>query len=264
MVTTKDKVLYPIGKKFFDCYELNNWTPVHVPDIMNSINGQLLDQYLKEGRKMNTTFIQDKVKGIILLKSAAVIGEVFTLKQLEFISPLVNEDIETIMDILTDLQGRDFIEIIDDNDAKNWICRFTKKFLRESLYQRLLLRGQKKFLHQLSADFIQNHPNLEPHPDIEQKRLLNHIMVAEDLITEEKLSFKAKQALTVKRLTHIMVDKKKKFVYDGFLTKQGQNTNKNIAPRYVRLTRTDLEWFHNQEEAKFNDVPLGTIPFLSI
>jgi len=88
---------------------------------MSSINGQILDQYLKEGRKLNTNFVQDKVKGIILLKAASVIGEVFTLKQLESISPLINEDIETLMEILIDLQSRDFIEIIDDNDAKNWI-----------------------------------------------------------------------------------------------------------------------------------------------
>lgn len=207
-VTTKDKVLYPIGKKFFDCYQLQDWTPLSVPDVINNINGQLLDQYLKEGRKLNGTFIQDKVKGIILLKAASVIGEVFTLQQLEFISPLINEDTETIMEILMDLQNRDFIEIIDDNDAKNWVCRFTKKFLRETLYQRLLLRGQKKPLHQLSADYIQNHPYLEPDHELEQKRLLHHILIAEDLTSEEKLSFKAKQALTVKKLTHTLVDKK--------------------------------------------------------
>ena len=231
---------------------------------MSSINGQLLDQYLKEGRKLNTTFVQDKIKGIILLKSAAVIGELFTLRQLEFISPLINDDLDTITDIVLDLQNRDFIEIIDDTDNKNWMCRFTKKFLRETLYQRLLLRGQKKALHQLSADYIQNHPNIEPDHEIEQKRLLNHILVAEDLKTEEKLSFKAKQALTVKKLTHILFDKKKKIVKDGFLTKQGERTNKNIEPRYVRLTRTDLQWFHNQEEAKHNDVALGSINFAAI
>jgi hypothetical protein len=186
------------------------------------------------------------------------------VKQLEAISPLINEDLETIMEILIDLQARDFIEVIDDNDAKNWICRFTKKFLRETLYQRLLLRGQKKGLHQLSADFIQNNTNLEQDYEIEQKRLLNHILVAEDKTSEEKLSFKAKQALTVKKLYHILVDKKKKVVKDGFLTKQGSKTNKKIEPRYVRLTRTDMQWFHNQEEAKHNGVSLGLIPFSCI
>ncbi|CAI2376171.1 unnamed protein product [Moneuplotes crassus] len=264
MVTTKDKVLYPSGKDFFDCYKLNDWTPLSVPDLMSSINGHLLDQYLKEGRKLNTKFVQDKVKGIILLKSAAVIGEIFTLKQLEFISPLINEDIETIMEILIDLQSRDFIEIIDDNDAKNWICRFTKKFLRETLYQRLLFRGQKKPLHQLSADYIQNNTNLEIDYEIEQNRLLNHILVAEDKSTEDKLSFKAKQAITVKKLYHIMIDRKRKIVKDGFLTKQGQQTNKKTEPRYLRLTRTDLQWFHNQEEAKHEKTPLGAIPFKAI
>lgn len=88
--------------------------------------------------------------------------------------------------------------------------------------------------------------------------------MAEDLSTEEKLSFKAKQALTVKRLIHILVDKKKKIVKEGFLTKEGQKSNKNIEPRYVRLTRTEIQWFHNHEEAKHNYVPLGSIEFSSV
>ena len=169
MITTKDKVLYPNGKKFFDCYQLNDWAPLSVPDIMSSINGYLLDQYLKEGRKTTAAFNPDKVKGIIILKSVSVIGEEFTLRQIEFINPLVNEDIDTIKDILLDLQLKEFIEILDDSDAKNWRCRFSKKFMRETLYQRLLFRQQKKTLHQLSADFIQNHPNLEPNHELEQK-----------------------------------------------------------------------------------------------
>lgn len=136
---------------------------------MSSINGYLLDQYIKEGRKTTAAFNPDKVKGIIILKSVSVIGEEFTLRQLEFINPLVNEDIDTVKDILLDLQMKEFIEILDDSDAKNWKCRFCKKFMRETLYQRLLFRQQKKTLHQLSADFIQNHPHLEPNHEMEQK-----------------------------------------------------------------------------------------------
>lgn len=94
-----------------------------------------------------------------------------------------------------------------------------------------------------------------------KNRLLNHILVAEDLNNEEKLSFKAKQALTVKRLIHILFDKKKKTIKEGFLTKEGQKSNKNIEPRYVRLTRKEFQWFHNHEEAKHNYVPLGSIEF---
>ena len=252
MVITKEKVLYPNDNKFYGIYQLNDWATLPVPDIMCSINGRLLDQYMKESNKPSGSFDHRKVKGIILLKAASVIGEIFTLKQLEFVSPLINEDIETIMEILIDLQAKDFIEIIDDNDAKNWICGFTKKFLRETLYQRLLLRGQKKNLHQLSADYIQNHPNLEQNHEYEQKRLLNHILVAEDLLSQDKLSFKAKQALTVKQLIHTLIDKKRKVIKDGFLTKEGQKSVKNIEPRYVRLTRTELQWFHSQEEANQN------------
>ena len=153
--------MYPNDKKFYGIYTLNDWAPFPVPDIICSIYGQLFDQYMEESNKPSGSFDHSKINGIILLKAASVIGEIFTLKQFEFVSLLINEDIKTIMEMLIDLQAKDFIEIIDDIDVKNWICGFTKKFLRETLYQRLLLRGQKKNLHQLSADYIQNHPNLE-------------------------------------------------------------------------------------------------------
>lgn len=121
MAITKNKTLYPNDKKFLDRLKLNDWAPLPVPELMASINGHLLDQYMKQGHKPSSSFAHHKVKGIILLKAASVIGEIFTLKQLESISPLLNEDTETIMEILLDLQACDFIEVIDDNDAKNWI-----------------------------------------------------------------------------------------------------------------------------------------------
>ena len=51
------------------------------------------------------------------------------------------------MKILHELEHKDFIEIIDDNDGKNWTCRFRRSFLRETLYQRMLYRAQKQMLH---------------------------------------------------------------------------------------------------------------------
>ena len=46
-VATKDMILFP-DKTFFTAYELNDWTGVPCPPLMNKINGSSIDKYLKE------------------------------------------------------------------------------------------------------------------------------------------------------------------------------------------------------------------------
>lgn len=45
------------------------------------------------------------------------------------------------MYILKILESKDLIEILDETDSKNAICRFRKNFLRETIYQIMLYRG---------------------------------------------------------------------------------------------------------------------------
>lgn len=45
----------------------------------------------------------------------------------------------------------DFMEVIDETDQENLQVRFTKTFLRETLYQIILYREQKGVLHELTA-----------------------------------------------------------------------------------------------------------------
>jgi len=60
------------------------------------------------------------VKALLLLKSAAVIGDVFGSKILHAISPLRYESHKSIIKLLKILEQRDFIEILDDEtDPKN-------------------------------------------------------------------------------------------------------------------------------------------------
>lgn len=80
-------------------------------------------------------------KGILLLKSAAVIGEVFGSRILQHINPLRNESHKSILQVLKILEQKDFIEILDETDPKNAICRFRKCFLRETIYQIMLYRA---------------------------------------------------------------------------------------------------------------------------
>ena len=81
-------------------------------------------------------------KGVLVLKAAAVIGENFSSRVLEHISPLrSNEGHATYMKILKVLEEHDYIEILDESDPKNVKCRFRKAFFREAIYQFMLYRA---------------------------------------------------------------------------------------------------------------------------
>ncbi len=76
----------------------------------------------------------------MILKSAAVIGEVFSSALIEHISPLRHENYKQIIQILKALESYDYIEILDESDARNIKCRFRKAFFRETIYQIMLYR----------------------------------------------------------------------------------------------------------------------------
>ena len=50
------------------------------------------------------------------------------------------------------------IETLDETDPKNIHCRFNKSFLRESLYQVMLFKDQKQYLHSQLAEYLQSLP----------------------------------------------------------------------------------------------------------
>lgn len=74
-------------------------------------------------------------------------GENFSSKIIEHISPLRNEKHPTYLHILRILENFDYIEILDESDPENIKCRFRKAFFREAIYQFMLYRAQKKGLH---------------------------------------------------------------------------------------------------------------------
>ena len=68
------------------------------------------------------------------LVDLVVIGDVFGSRVLQNIVPLRHETHASILQILKILESKDLIEILDESDPKNAICRFRKSFLRESIY----------------------------------------------------------------------------------------------------------------------------------
>lgn len=70
----------------------------------------------------------------MLMKAAAIIGDEFGTQALIKIMSQRNETNGSITQILKELERHEFIEILDESDPKNLICRFNKSFLRESIY----------------------------------------------------------------------------------------------------------------------------------
>ena len=138
-----------VPKKNFDmCVAMQNFTSVPVPSSMHKRRLKNLDSYLNEGRKKNQRKAELSIKGLLLLKAACVIGEEFGTAALKKIIPLRNETHSSILQILRELEIGELVEILDESDPKNIICRFNKSFLRESIYQIMLYKDQKKVLHQ--------------------------------------------------------------------------------------------------------------------
>ena len=124
------------------CMQINDWTRVPVPRLALKINSQHLDKYyfsvqMKERTKtLRPGELQLCTSSIVLLKAASVLGEEFELKALKHISPFPKSanSQKRIEDSVRLLEQRDFIEIVDETDQKNCLCRFNKCFLRESIY----------------------------------------------------------------------------------------------------------------------------------
>ena len=74
-----------------------------------------------------------------LLQTAAVIGDIFSIKLLDHVNKrFLNQQSQQVlptMKLLTDLENRDLIELIyDDNMLNDRFYRFTHPFIRATVY----------------------------------------------------------------------------------------------------------------------------------
>lgn len=138
----------------------------------------------KRNQKQNLRKKEIFIKGIMVLKAAAVIGEEFGTAALKKILPLREETNGSLAQILKELEQNDLIETLDETDPKNILCRFNKSLLRESVYQVMLFKDQKQYLHSQLAEYLQSLPTsvLDPHQsELELLKLRDHVMIGEDI-----------------------------------------------------------------------------------
>jgi hypothetical protein len=142
----KHRVVTPTIK-FQKCVRLQNFTKVPVPPCVLKNRLALLDQFLKKGKNGPAKKKELAIKCIMLLKAAAIIGDEFGTLALRTILPLRHETQNSIYFMLKELEVNEFIEILDESDPKDILCRFNQYQLRESIYQIMLFKDQKQTLH---------------------------------------------------------------------------------------------------------------------
>ncbi len=171
----------------------------------------------------------DGVKSVLLLKSAAVLGELFTATQVNEAYPGKKTSQEFLSRLLGKLEQDDSgsIEIVDEAPEHGLLVRFLRPFLKEVIYQRMLFAEQRKPLHEIAANYLQERPSFEEDGELECKRLVRHILDMEDLNTEKDLSAKAKQSVNIKRV-QTLIKSGAKVIKRGVLTKEGVKATKNI------------------------------------
>lgn len=114
------------------------------------------------------------------------------------------------------------------------------------------------------VQFIQNNPNsFDNDPEQEADKLLNHILIAEDLDSEDKVPFKSKQGLIVKKIANKLMKNPNCIVKSGYLTKQGDKPNKKVEKRLMIIKPKEISWYHNDKELQAGKA-LGVIYMSSI
>lgn len=86
------------------------------------------------------------------------------------------------------------------------------------------------------------------------------MLIAEDVTSEDQLSFQARTGLIVKRYQRILeIDSNNTTILEEIIYKQGQAANKKTSKRLCTIDAKNFKWYHNRKELE-DKTPLGVIP----
>ena len=126
------------GNELILTYELEimektlDWSDFTLPTIIEKLVGSIIDTL--------------SFKEIILLKIACVIGTIFDIDKLDQFNEFNNITIDELTSIIYNLEKKGILEILYDTNPRYLVCKFCIPFMKEVLYQRMLLE-QKADLH---------------------------------------------------------------------------------------------------------------------
>ena len=227
---------------------------------------------------------------IILIKYASVIGNLFDLNTLYNILPFKGMYLNDLYDTLKSFEKRGMIEFLYDLDSKheNVVCKFACPFLKETLYQRMLVEQRSEIHMQIANVHQKKIIYYLPSKKVERNYLRKQIECGQQSIIkgmeeniEEDNKFD-KQSLHI-LLVHEITEKLKEIKTNGyedidpdlkdktktkgidklaFAIKYGILEKKSDGKitwekRFFALTPKKVQYFYHMEEYRQGKVPLG-------
>jgi class 3 adenylate cyclase len=259
--------------KLIEMYILNDWSGFTVPLRMEKILGNIIDNL--------------SPKEIILMKYASVIGNLFDIDKLNELNPFNSITMDDLLSILKNLESLNMIEILYDLKPKQMVCKFSIPFLREVLFQRMLIEHRNEIHLNVARKMQYNKFSYMPHK-MEEAFLENHLATTEKTILkhmeekdDEKKSYNTdkKKDLNINNLKIIVVkdicEKLKlidlriesreislakrslPLIYAGLLEKK---SDKYISweNRYIVITNTKFFYWYQEQDYRTNKKPLGS------
>lgn len=159
-----------VTSEMMDMEEMRDWSQFMVPTRIEKIVGNIIDSL--------------QPKDIVILKYASVIGNLFDFQKLHQYNPFNNIATDDLSAILYNLERNGIIEILYDLNPKQLVCKFAVPFLREILYQRMLIE-QKNDIHLNVARSLQT-TNFKYMPHSQEIKFLElHIKTTERTLTSQ-------------------------------------------------------------------------------
>ena len=158
-----------ITSELEDMYKTLNWNDFNLPTRIEKVCGEMIDS------------IQEKE--IIILKYASTIGALFDIETLHSIIPFQNVQLKDLYSTLKSFEEKGIIDFLYDSSAKKKVivCQFSFPFIRETLYQRMLIE-QRSEIHSEICRLLQKTKFSYLPSYVEKKNLENHLEAARNTI----------------------------------------------------------------------------------
>ena len=162
-----------ITSELDDMEKLRNWNDFNIPIRIEKICGEMIDS-LHE-------------KDIIMLKYAATIGNLFDIQTLLSILPFRGMTLPDLYRDLKNIEKKGMIEILYDLDhkKKTVVFKFCCPFLKETLYQRMLIEQRNDIHMQISRLIQKNQVSYLPNLKLEKLNLRKQLENGQKSIIKE-------------------------------------------------------------------------------
>jgi len=268
-----------ITSELDDMEKLRNWNDFTIPLRIEKICGEMIDS-LNE-------------RDIIILKHAATIGNLFDIQTLLAIIPFPGMTLPDLYDELKKIEERGMIEYLYDIDPKKKtvIYKFCCPFLKETLYQRMLIE-QRNDIHMQIARLIQRKQvsylpslkleklNLRKQLENGQKSIIKEMEEHSSEDNSETLNIQSLKILIVKEICDKLKDIKSCLPDDeieqvegrdklALALKYGMVDKKSDGKitwesRFFVLTSKHVSYYYHLDEYISDKVPLATFELKDI